>query len=174
MRVHLVHRGRTRHLWIAAAVAVATLIAVPGAAGATRSAIAPNQTFVGLVNGSTGLTTPAPIYVACAGPINPGETTHPLAGQTLEVEPASDPTDAGNTGPLGDRISAFQGVPPSAAGATSSRLPTFRSYDAAKPLPTTITVPCTGTGDISFLPFPRDPGASRAFVVSVEFVNLAV
>ena len=46
--------------------------------------IGPNQSFVGLVNGSRSK---AVIEMACFGPSRPGEYGHPLAGQTLEVSP---------------------------------------------------------------------------------------
>src|SRR5271165_3243871 len=46
--------------------------------------IGPNQSFVGLVNGSRSN---AVIEMACFGPSQPGEYGHPLAGQTLEVNP---------------------------------------------------------------------------------------
>jgi hypothetical protein len=158
----------------AIAVLILSLLMAAPTAGATAPPIGPNQPFVGLVNGKAGIVTPAPILVACPGPIIPGETTHPLAGQTLVVGLAPTTTNVGNTGPTGTTITAFQGIPPASPAATTSGLATFHRYGVAKPLPTGITVPCSGTGDITFMPLPRVPPASRAFVVRVVFINIAV
>src|SRR3954469_11094229 len=90
-------------------VAVGTSLA---AAGASGPRVRPNQDFVGLVNGSTGQQTPAEITVACPGPAH-GQTTHPLAHQTLEVSlPAAAGQTVGHTGPRARYISAFLGIPP--------------------------------------------------------------
>jgi hypothetical protein len=152
-------------LWASAATAVGT----PPDSGR----IGPRQVFVGLVNGSTGATAPAQIRVACAGPVEPGETTHPLAHQPLEVEPPSAvDANVGRTGRFATHISAFVGIPPAATDA--SGIATFRYYGVRKPIPTTLNVPCSGSGYITFMPLPRDPGRSRAFVVPVEYVNIAV
>jgi hypothetical protein len=144
-----------------------------GAAAATGPRIGPNQQFVGLVNGSTGQHDPAVITVACPGPVRAGETTHPLAHQTLEVRlSASADGTVGNTGPKARRISAYLGIPPS--GTATGGLATFRYYGHKKPIPTSISVPCSGSGSITFIPFPRVPGETVAFVVPVEYANIAV
>ena len=162
-----------------AAFAIALGCTMPAAAAraATGPKIAPNQAFVGLVNHSTGTPNRAAVKVACAGPVHNGETTHPLAHQPLMVRraPASN-TNAGSTGPDGTRITAYLGIPPAAgpSGTTSGSLPTFTHYGAPQPIPTSITVPCSGTGYITFMPWPRVPGQSRAFVVPIEYVNIAV
>ncbi len=78
----------------------------------------------------------------------------------------------GFTGPRGDHINAYMGIPPSATD--SGGIASFAYYNVAKPIPTTLTVPCSGTGYITFIPFPRDPGKSRSFVVPVDYVNIAV
>src|SRR5664279_696575 len=68
--------------------------------------IGPNQIFVGLVNGSSGVRSHAQIRVACPGPVMPGETTHPLAHQPLEVDPpATIDTNVGHTGGLATPVS---------------------------------------------------------------------
>jgi hypothetical protein len=167
-----------RHVFVRTAifVAAAALIAGTTAAGAATSApvkIAPHQYFVGLVNGSAGLAHHAQIRVACPGPIRPGETTHPLSGQTLNVtRPSTITTKDGYTGPRGTHINAYMGIPPSATD--TGGIASFAYYNTPKPIPTTLTVPCSGTGYITFIPFPRDPGKSRSFVVPVDYVNIAV
>ena len=151
------------------------IVGISAASAASGPKIGPNQEFVGLVNGSTGLNQHAVIKVACPGPAQ-GQTTHPLEGQTLSVSlPASTGGTVGDTGPRGRHITVFQGIPPESAttaSAAAKGLPTFTHYGTKK-LPTSITVPCSGTGYFTFMPFPRDPGASRAFVVAVDFANIA-
>jgi hypothetical protein len=135
--------------------------------------VGPNQAFIGLVNGKSGRVGHAQIRVACPGPIKPGETTHPLAHQPLEVvRPEAINTTTGFTGPNATQISAFVGIPPAAS--EGAGIATFVRYGVTKPIPTTLTVPCSGSGFITFIPFPRDPGVSRAFVVPVDYVNIAV
>jgi hypothetical protein len=168
-----------RRTFAAAGVVLAASSMVMAGAGAasTLPKIRPNQAFVGLVNGKTGAGTPAPVRVACPGPVQPGETTHPLANQPLEVtRPSTAAANVGNTGARGTHITAFLGIPPASAGSpsTTGTLPTFWHYGVQKPIPTSITVPCSGSGYITFVPFPRDPGTSKAFVVPVDFVNIAV
>jgi hypothetical protein len=168
-----------RTLMAATAALAVTLLMVAGAGAASASRpgkIGPNQAFVGLVNGKTGAGSHAQVRVACAGPIRPGETTHPLPNQPLEVmRPSAAAANFANTGAHGTHITAFLGIPPSAGTPPSSgALPTFWHYGVEKPIPTTIEVPCSGSGYITFIPFPRDPGSSKAFVVPVDFVNIAV
>ena len=157
-------------LAITAAVVAAT-IGTAGASPAHGPRIGPNQVFVGRVNGSTGQQQPAVIKVACPGPAQ-GQTTHPLPHQTLEVSPpASTAATVGHTGPDATHIDAFLGIPPS--GTVTGDLATFTHYGHAKRLPTSITVPCSGSGYITFIPFPRVPGETVAFVVPVTYANIA-
>jgi hypothetical protein len=150
---------------LSAATATAATPPKPGRIG-------PDQQFVGLVNGRSGIRTHAQIRVACPGPITPGKTTHPLAHQPLEVDrPEVINVKAGNTGRDATHISAFLGIPPAAAD--TGGIATFTRYGVPKPIPTSLNVPCSGSGFITFLPFPRDPGASRAYVVPVDYVNIA-
>ena len=156
-------------------VGASVLVTGAGTAGALTpppGKIGPHQYFIGLVNGNSGIGHHAQVRVACPGPIRPGETTHPLAHQPLEVvRPAAILTKDGYTGADGTQINAYLGIPPTATG--SGGIATFRYYGVSKPIPTTLNVPCSGSGFITFVPFPRDPGVSRAFVVPVDFVNIA-
>ena len=149
---------------VAAAPAVASaspLAAAPGAAGPVQDPIPiePNGFFSGYINGHPP--GPAIIRTDCFGPVTPGETGHPLAGQTIEVEPASaagSALDVGYTGSAAHSIVATLG--PSAA--SNSILADFTSYYVIDYLPTTITVPCSGTGVVTFTPLPTSPTASSA------------
>jgi hypothetical protein len=156
-------------------VGVVMLSATAALAASTppgQGKIGHNQIFVGLVNGKSGINRPAQVLVACPGPIVPGEMTHPLAHQPLEVDqPEVIETNFGYTGPFATHISAFLGIPPT-AGDTGG-IATFTRYGKAVPIPTTLDVPCSGSGFITFLPLPRDPGTSRAYVVPIDYVNIA-
>lgn len=126
--------------------------------------VGPNQHFVGLVNGQHS---DAQIRVACAGPVWVGRTTHPLAGQTLAVSQVA--TDGGSTGASPSAIFTSIGKQ---LGSTA----TFTVYDAAEPLPTTLDVPCDGTGSVTFSTcFDVLPcsAAANPDVLTVTFVNLA-
>ena len=150
---------------LSATAAMASTPPDPGSVG-------PGQEFVGLVNGRSGVGGHAQIRVACPGPVKPGETTHPLAHQPLEVDrPEVINVKGGNTGRFGTHISAFLGIPPAAAD--TGGIATFRHYGVPKAIPTTLDVPCSGSGFVTFIPFPRDPGTSRAYVVPVDYVNIA-
>jgi hypothetical protein len=147
---------------VAPAVASASpLAAAPGAAGPVQDPIPiePNGFFSGYINGHPP--GQAIIYTGCFGPGTPGETGHPLAGQTIEVKPANaagSAVDVGYTGSAAHSIVATLG--PSAA--SNSILADFTSYYVIDYLPTTITVPCSGTGVVTFTPLPTSPTASSA------------
>lgn len=161
----------TRRVLAFIAIVGAAFAGTLGTAGAAGPRIGPHQEFVGLVNGSTGQHDPAVIKVACPGP-GQGQTTHPLPHQSLEVSlPAAVGGTVGNTGPDATHISAYFGIPPS--GAASGGLATFKHYGHKKPIPTSLTVPCSGSGYITFIPFPRVPGETVPFVVPVEYANIA-
>ena len=157
-------------------IAATVLVVGTAAAGAAiqpGGKIGPHQAFVGTVNHNNGLKTHAQIRVACPGPIRPGERTHPLGHQPLAVSRvAAVAAKFGNTGAHGTHINAYLGIPPSATDAGG--IASFTHYDAPKPIPTTLSVPCSGSGYITFISFPRDPGTSRSFVVPVDYVNIAV
>jgi hypothetical protein len=153
------------------------LLAIAPAATAAASPVpvpvGPNQFFSGLVNGSNGTTGPAPIQTSCIGPITPGETGHPLAGQTVEVMLAS---------PAGSNIEGFTGSAaksiiadliwsPTPTGPTFvEQVATFTSYYVIESIPVTITVPCGGGGVMSFMPNPGSPTA-RPATVQVVFIS---
>jgi hypothetical protein len=140
-----------------------------GTAVAKRPRIAPHQTFDGLVNGHRDTAGPVTIFVGCR---NPSQTTgHPVGG-TVSVVPAVTSADqSGNTGDEGTEIEAFFGAPPPAIAAPAAKTTaTFHRYGQARPIPKHLVLPCSGTGQVTFVPFPRAVPTSRAAVVAVRYL----
>lgn len=155
-------------------VAVLSFAVVAGAAlpagAATR--VAPKQYFTGVINGIDGNTAnPITIRMACAGPESSG---HPVAGQTLAVHQLFPPTPDGSLGYTGNdaKIGVFFKAPPPARSRarTSGSSRTFVRYDKTKSLPTSLTLPCDGTGTVWFVPIAVVP-PSRSASVPVQFVS---
>ena len=149
-------------------LAVAAVVAVGFQAGpAQASRVAPKQYFTGVINGKAGNTTiPIPIKIACSAA---GTTGHPLPGQTLAVHQLF-PPGSGSLGYTGNdsRIGVFFAAPPPGAARLAATSPTFTRYDKPQPLPTSLTLPCSGTGTVYFAPLPVVP-PSRSATVPVEF-----
>ena len=103
--------------------------------------------------------------MACFGLIQPGETGHPVSGQTLEVIPpppvAYCPIHIGYTGSLGTYVVVRQG---------GSKLACLTDFFQTLDIPTTAVFPCAGKGMIRFV---AKPLASDSVVgrVSVRFVG---
>jgi hypothetical protein len=131
-------------------------------------AIAPNQFFMGLVNGQS---VAARIKVTCDGPLNLPGVGHPVAGQTVEVVPAAPlpfpvPTTAvGFTGSAGTVIDVGVGVPNKVVPQLRLRL-----YHTTAQIPTDAVVPCDGAGVATFVPDPTSPTA-RTATVKIIFVS---
>lgn len=149
------------------AIAATTLGGLQALAASTP--VRPHQHFVGLINGSTGRPAPATIRMSCFGPIVPGQTGHPMAGQTVAVKRVPPSAQAGLTGDDARSIGAFFGAPPPGAAASSSSFVDFTTY-GQKPIPTSLTLPCGGTGQVTFVPLPLQP-TSRSYSVPVSFVG---
>ncbi len=152
-------------------VATAAVAAPVGAIGK----VAPEQYFTGVINGTDGNTAdPITIRMACAGPLSPGQTGHPVRGQTLAVHQLFPPTPApGSLGYTGDgsEIGVFFHTPPPArSDARTPKTPTFVRYDKPRLLSTALTLPCAGTGTVWFSPFPAVPPSVSASV-PVQFVS---
>lgn len=151
-------------LLVAALVVVPLTVAVPaGAAGVTAiQPIQPNQRFTGLVNGSPG---PVVVRTFCPGPVSVDGGTGPaIGGQTVSVELGGH--GGGNTGALG-RVVRARFVED--AGVTF----TFVRYGVAQAVPSTLRLPCDGTGSVRFEPFPGWGGRAAAAVVPVTYQNIA-
>jgi hypothetical protein len=122
-----------------------------------------NQAFSGYVNGHPPGA--AVIKVAC---VVGAKTGHPLGDQPVEVKPvaASSTADTGFTGSKGDKITASI-APITVAVIIAS----FTSYYVKKDIPTSITVPCSGTGTMLFVPSPTSKTAKTA-KLTVTFGNI--
>jgi hypothetical protein len=140
-------------LALAAASSAATPPSPPG-----HGPIQPNQQFGALINGNNGAAGPVTIKMACFGPIRPGQTGHPMSGQTLTVfRPEAIRGTFGNTGPRGHSIGAFFGPPPPSASPVASQSVLFHRY-VTKALPSSLNLPCGGSGNVTFVPLPMSPG----------------
>jgi hypothetical protein len=162
--------GRTRATLIFAVSLVLALgasLATAGPATAARAstpAIGPHQHFVGLVNGKAAN---AVIEMVCLPPLNPGETGHPLQGQTVAVEPP--PATATTTGYTGSRGRSVVASFVSSSAAATSTL-TFTHY-GSQTIPDTFTLPCSGSSVVRFSPVPTSKTAQSA-TVSVTYGNI--
>jgi hypothetical protein len=126
--------------------------------------IGPNQSFVGLVNGSRSN---AVIEMACFGPSQPGEYGHPLASQSLEVQPVgpvANPVAWGFTG-TARQVEATYAI----SNTLEILLASFSSYYVKAPLSTSLSFPCSGTAVIPFTPVDGGPFA-RPWNTTVRFV----
>jgi hypothetical protein len=163
---------RFRSWCVPLAAAAALLCAAPtGAAAAPADGvvdpapIGPNQYFVGLVNDQSA---DATIAMACFGPVHAGQTGHPLADQTVKVLPVTAPTAtarAGYTGAAGNVVGVGFGLSASAASPV-----VLRTWAVAAKIPTTLVLPCYGTGTVTFVPAPTSATA-RPATVRVTFVG---
>jgi hypothetical protein len=110
------------------------------------------------------------IRVVCKGPIGTNSTGHPRPGQTVAVSEAQViARPDGNTGAHGHEIGVFfNAPPPSASGASGSLI--FYRY-GTKRLPTSETLPCSGSGNVFFVPLPMSPGTQKDDVVPVRYVS---
>jgi hypothetical protein len=170
--------GAGRTFW---ALASATLLAPsvlllgvgPAGAATSRPPIRPNQQFVGLVNRSSGVASPVTVLVDCPGPLRPGQTGHPLPGQTLEVvRPEVIVGSVGNTGPHGATVRVLFGPPPPAGMPTAAAAGlVFGHYSVPRPIPGSLNLPCSGTSTAVFLPQPFDQPGARPAIVPVTFVS---
>jgi hypothetical protein len=150
-----------------ATIALVLLVATTPTAGATSGgAIGHRQAFVGRVNGSFDGAT---IDMACFGPVTPGQTGHPMAGQVLEVLSPLPPIVVGPILP-GNTGSSATTIVARLQGAPHTVLVRFTNYFQTKDIPTTAELPCAGTGVVRFLPRPRS-ATSRAAWVTVSFVG---
>jgi hypothetical protein len=157
--------SRTLACWLIAPAAALVTAAPAGADPVIDPApIGPNQYFYGLVNDHAGQ---ASVLMGCAGP---SQTGHPLAGQTVKVLPAPTPT----TSDLGFTGSAAHALAVRFPGPTVTDNPVIlRDYAVSAPIPTSLTLPCSGSGKVAFVPEPTSPTAHTA-TVTVTFVSIGV
>lgn len=157
-----VHR-RLSKIIVASLAGVSLLTIAASPAGATYppfpgGRVLPGQEFGAVVNGHSDQAT---IAMACFGPLRPGQRSHPMGGQTLGIFRPEVLRVQGYTGTKGRRIVAHFSDDP-------SKIVTFTRYES-KPLPTSLNLPCSGSGTVVFSPEPTSPTASPAVVhVSYE------
>ncbi len=152
-----------------AAVSVAGgVLAIPAVAQA--GTVGPKQYFHGEVFGVAGSTAQQDVIeVACAGPASTG---HPVAGQSVAVHQIFPPaTTAGYTGNDGIEIDTKL-IYPAEPVAGGIAIATFTNYDDPAPIPTSITVPCGGSGVMSFSPYPNPDGTGVSSKVNITFVSI--
>lgn len=157
---------KTTRLLAASGILVGVALATAPAAGADAIVqIGPNQFFQGLVN---GVRENAQITVICPGPVGLGQTGHPVSGQTVSVTqvPASTNTGGYTGGAATSIVASFN-----TASSSAVRF-TFTAYGAPQQIPTSIYLPCSGSGALSFVPEPTS-NTARSDVVKVTFVNVA-
>src|SRR5215472_461674 len=126
-------------------VAVVAAAVAMQAGPAQAHPVGPKQYFTGVINGKDGNTTiPITITMNCPGPVRRGQTGHPVAGQTLAVHQLFPPA-SGTLGYTGNdsSIGAFFAAPPAAGAGAATSTPVFTRYDRPKPLPTSLTLPCS-------------------------------
>lgn len=136
-----------------------SLAAAPLAGADATVLIGPKEVFHGLVN---GVHDKAQISVVCDGI---GQAGHPAAGQTVSVAQGPAPSGVGgNTGSAGTSV---------VAGFNTSTTPQFQftTYDTPQQIPTTITLPCSGSETMSFVPQPTSNTAITDDV-QVTFVSV--
>lgn len=152
---------------IAAASAVIASGALAAPALAQSGPVGPHQYFYGQVFGSTSNTAQGVIGVACAGP---DATGHPLPGQFVEVQQVFPPvtTTLGYTGNFGTEINADL-IWSRGTITVVTPIATFTSYGVGMPIPTSITVPCGGSGVMSFMPSPNPDNSGGSSDVNVTF-----
>jgi hypothetical protein len=156
-----------------ALVVIVNLVAILGGAGLAPAAqarpIARQQYFLGLVDGASGAPT---IDVACPGPASQGA---PLPRQSVAVSflapPPELPAQVGFTG-AAHRVAAAL-IYTLGDVSVVAPLGTLRFYNVGRAIPTTLRVPCSGSGEVVFSPVNGGSGA-RAATVTVTFVNIAV
>jgi hypothetical protein len=151
-------------LLVASAMSLLVGVVGSGVASAAKG-IGPDQHFVGLVNKHS---TNAIIVMVCATP-DPSETGHPLSGQTIAVKPRTTaPSTSGDTGTRGRSITAT--IVWAAAVSTANPPLTFTQY-GSQTIPTSLVLPCSGSGSVVFSPEPTSKTASSARV-AVSFGNI--
>ena len=160
---------RGRSMITCAALLLAPLsVSFGGGVAAAQSPIRPHQHFIGLVNGSNDNPT---VYTVCPGPVTQNRTGPVAGGQTMSVARVAGAP--GHTGPF-SRIYAW--FVPASVGQTPTMLK-FTTYGTPKRVPTSIQVPCGGTGKVEFSSCPYLAPCAAGWIpdfVTVTFVDIAV
>ena len=138
-------------------------LTVPAAAVIDPLPIEPNQHFVGLVNGDVAN---AVIRTDC---VLPSATGHPVADQYVEAQ-LNSPVSGANTGFTGTAAHSLAVSLDVATTTPTATIGTLSGYNIQLAIPTTITVPCSGSGVVVFAPAPTSLTAVSA-TVTVRLVS---
>ena len=165
-------RRATARIAVASASALIATGALAIPAAAQTGPVGPKQYFYGQVFSSTSSTAQAVIRVGCAGP---EATGHPLSGQFVEVQQVFPPvtTTVGYTGNSGAEIDASL-IWSRGTVTVVSPIAKFTSYGVSMPIPTSITVPCSGSGVMNFAPSPNPDNSGFSSNVDVTFQSPGV
>jgi len=145
---------------IATLALITTLALVLGMRSSDALRVHGGQHFMGVVNGNH---TNAVVYVVCPGPATPGQTGHPAGDQFVAVILTSE--GDGFTGSASSIEVRFTNT--AAGGVALTR------YGVARSIPTSIELPCSGTGSVTFAPAPSTT-ISAPDTVKVTYENIAV
>jgi hypothetical protein len=149
-------------------IAAACLGTVVAPLAATGAPIGPSQHFAGRVNGQTSIAT---VHTVCPGPGTAGQFGSIASGQTVSVHRVA--SGHGYTG-LFSQVYAWFVQNESLNGHHAAVITTYRTKVA---IPTSVRVPCDGTGRVEFssCPYlaPCAAGWEPTFV-RVRYENIAV
>jgi hypothetical protein len=148
--------------------ATVSVIGIGVASASAQTSIGPDQHFLGFVNGSNN---DPVVYTVCPGPASPGRLGPVEGGQTFSVDEVA--SGGGFTGPLSSIYAWF--VPASSSAKPPSVK--FGKYGVSKAIPSTVRVPCDGTGQVEFSSCPYLAPCVAGWVpiyVPVKFENIAV
>ncbi|MDQ1392763.1 MAG: hypothetical protein QOF30_1740 [Acidimicrobiaceae bacterium] len=153
--------------FVVVTVIVVALLAGGSAAAGANEVIRPDEHFIGLVNGSN---VQAVVYTLCPGPLWPGRTGPVASGQNLAVARVG--AGHGFTG-LFSQVYAWFVQDSSASAPDQVKL---AKYGTQRQVPSSVRVPCDGTGRVEFSSCPYLAPCAFGWVpnfVGVRFVNLA-
>ena len=147
--------------------AAAAVLLIIGTVNANASApIRPHQHFVGRVNGHGS---PATVTTVCPGP-STGSTGPVAGGQTVEVRRVL--AGGGYTGPFSTVYAWFVPAP----GGPRPVQITVSAYATPSAIPTSVRVPCSGSGQVEFSSCPYLAPCAYGWqptYVTVRFVDIA-
>jgi hypothetical protein len=157
---------------LTSASALVLSVALAAPALADDAPVAPGQYFYGEFFGLTGAAANV-ITVNCAGPADVG---HPANGQYVAAHELFPPVavTAGYTGSSGSEVDVNLTWARGGVGVVTPPFAEILFYDTKVEIPTTITVPCSGTGVMGFSPTPNADGTGRSSDLSVTFVSPGV
>jgi hypothetical protein len=166
-------RRTAAHVAIASAVTLVAGIALATPAMADGGQVGPKQYFDGEVSGLNSASAHDVIQVACAGP---AATGHPVADQYVAAHQFFPPvaTTYGYTGNFGTEIDVDLIYSIGTITVVTPIFATLTYYDTKSEIPTSLTVPCSGTGVVVFTPSADPDGSGIASDVDVTFESSGV